>query len=226
MISRRSVGYMFVICGLAGISLLALHPAGEGHTLIEFIDNETRNQTRGGLAHGGYLAELSVLLVAFYFLRSHLRHKTITAVGFIYVSLGTGVMIAAVLIDGFTTPAISARFVHIVATDDLLIARTMLGLCGEFTRSLMDLAVAFQSTAILSWSVAAFQEGAAMRPAGLMGLVVGAASLIALIAFIAAPALFMQHILLGIFLAQALWHVLLGALLLRPTVTVHEPGVL
>jgi hypothetical protein len=61
--SGRGLAAALLGCALVTLVLLANHPAGAGHTLIEVIAAEARDQRADAIVHAGFVVTLAFLIV-------------------------------------------------------------------------------------------------------------------------------------------------------------------
>jgi len=210
---HRGLALAFASCGLATLTLLVNHPNDGAHTFAEFIKYEARNQFIDGLVHGGFIFTLGALSVCFVFLsRSLGATRAPVVIGLVAFFMGCGALTLSMILDGFATPAIAARFVGTDGAEGLQTAKTLLILIGTLIRFLMPTGLLLQSVAVLSWSTVIAAGHGLQRAVGLFG---AAAALALIIGVFAAPAALSTHVLLGGILLQALWYLALAVVLFR-----------
>jgi len=208
---RRGLAAAFALCALATLTLMANHPGGGSHGFAELLKDEANNQFIDGLVHGGFIVTLAVLTVCFVFLSRCLGTARVPVViGLVSFFIGSGALMASMILDGFATPAIAARFAGDLSAESLSTAKTLLILLGTLIRFLMPMGLLFQSVAMFSWSSVFVRLPGLSRAAGVFGLA-GALSLF--IALFVAPAAMATHVVLGGIILQAMWYFLLAAVL-------------
>jgi hypothetical protein len=208
---RRGLGLVFALCALSMLALLTTHPNGGAPDLAGVLRYEALHQSADALVHGGFIVVLGVLIVCFVLLAQRLGSaRVIVVIGLVSFCIGCGAMMASMILDGFVTPAIGARFADTGGADNLLMARTLLIFIGTLIRFLMPMGMLFQTAAILSWSAAIVMGRGLQRAIGVFGLI---AALTVAFALLAVPASMTPHVLLGGIALQALWYFALAALL-------------
>ena len=205
---RRGLAAAFTFCALASLTLLANHPGGNPRSFADLIKDEAAHQVIDGVVHGGFVITLVALIVCFVFLSRLLGLAKISVViGLVCFCAGCGALIASMVLDGFATPAIAARFAGV---DDLQPAKTLFILVGTLIRFLMPMGLLFQFVAMLSWSWAIVKRPGLGRAVGLLGLVVG---IFFIVAIFAIPTAMAAHVILGGLALQAIWYLAIAALL-------------
>jgi hypothetical protein len=168
------------------------------------LQAQARDQLIAALVHGGFIVTLGALLVCFVFLYRFLGTDRIPVVlGFVAFCVGSGALMASMLVDGFVTPAIAVRFAQTLAPADLGSARTLLVICGTLIRFLMPMGIIFQGIAMLGFSAALLGRGGLARAAGIYGLLVGTILCGGL--WVVPPSM-AEHALLTAILLQATWY--------------------
>ncbi len=207
---RRGLAAAFSVCGLASLALLANHPHGSPGSFADLIKDEAAHRVIDGVVHGGFCVTLVALMICFIFLSRLLGlARTSVVIGLVCFAVGSGALIASMVLDGFAIPAIAVRF---AAMTDLQPAKTLFILLGTLIGLLMPAGLLLQSAAILSWSSAIAKRSGLQRAVGLFGLAV-ALSLI--VAIIATPAAMAAHVILGGIALQSLWYLAIAALLFK-----------
>jgi hypothetical protein len=210
---RRGLAAAFCLCAVATATLLAFHPGGGGGGFAEFLKAEARNQLIDGVVHGGFILTLSILIVCFLFFTRLLGSARVAVVvGLVAFCIGCGGLIASMLVDGFVSPAIAARFARTDGPQDLAMAKTLLIFCGTSIRFLMPLGAAFQSAAMLSWASILLSGHGLRRVVGIFGSV---SAILLIVALLVAPAILATHVLLIGIGIQVIWYLALAVLLMR-----------
>ena len=191
---------------------MANHPSDGAHSFVDLIKSEANNQVIDGLVHGGFIVTLGALIVCFVLFSRCLGSARVPVViGLVTFCIGSGSLIASMMLDGFATPAIAGRFTG-TEVDNLSMAKTIFILLGTLIRFLMPMGMLFQSVAMFSWSSIIVRRGGLPRAVGAFGLAV---ALFLIVAIVAAPATMATHVLLGGIVLQALWYFALASLLFR-----------
>ena len=209
----RTLAAALAICGLATLTLLANHPGGGAQSFAEVLKAEARDQAIAGIVHGGFIGTLAALIVCFVLLCRYLgQYRLPVVIGFVAFCIGSGAMMASLIVDGFVVPAVAVRFSAVGASDNLASARTILVLCGTLIRFLMPMAMAFQGIALVGISSCLLRRRGAARAAGIYGLLVG---ILLSGAVFAAPPGMAEHVLLIGIVLQALWYLAIAAAVFR-----------
>jgi hypothetical protein len=207
----RGLAAAFALCALASLTLLASHPNGGARSLADFIKDAARDQYIDAFVHGGFIVTLGALIVCFTFLSRCLGSaRAAVVIGLVSFSIGSGALMASMILDGFVTPAIAARFAGTDSADNLLTAKTLLIFLGTLIRFLMPIGMLLQSLAMFSWSSVIVRGRGLQRVVGAFGL---AAALSLIVSLLTAPATMAAHVLLGGIALQAIWYFVLAALL-------------
>jgi hypothetical protein len=210
---RRGLAAAFGLCAVATATLLASHPGGGGGAggFAEFLKAEARNQLIDGVVHGGFIVTSSILIVCcVLFSRLLGSGRAAVVVGLVAFCIGCGGLIASMLLDGFVSAAIAARFAGAQDPQELAIAKTLMIFCGTSIRFLMPLGVSFQSAAMLSWASIFLTGQGLQRAVGVFGSV---SAILLIAALLAAPAVLTTHVLLSGIAVQVISYLALAALL-------------
>jgi hypothetical protein len=205
---RRGLAAAFTACALTSLTLLANHPSGSPGSFADLIKDEAAHQVIDGVVHGGFVITLVALIICFVLLSRFLGSaKPSVVIGLVCFCVGCSALIASMVLDGFATPAIAARFAGV---EDLQPAKTLFVLVGTLIRFLMPMGLLFQFVAMLSWSWAIVKRPGFARAVGLFGMAV-AISLI--VAIIGTPVAMAAHVILGGIALLAFWYLAIAALL-------------
>jgi hypothetical protein len=208
---RRGLAGAFALCALATLALLASHPTGSARTLADVLREEAQSVWINGVVHGGFIITLAALMVCFKLLSRRLGSRRLSvAIALTAFSIGSGLLIASMILDGIVTPALAVRFADAGSADNLTMARTLFILCGTVISFLMPIGMLFQSTAIVCWSAAIVKGPGVRRGVGASGLAAGVTLIIGLLAV---PPALKPHLLLAGIALQAMWYLALAALL-------------
>ncbi|HTD38427.1 MAG TPA: hypothetical protein VK669_13000 [Candidatus Limnocylindrales bacterium] len=208
----KAAGIVLVLSSALTVAAIAHHPTiTRATSRSDVLAQVVRFAPLDRAVHAAVIVAACGLLfglVAFA-LRRGVRDAGVLA-GLIAYAVGTGPAIAAALIDGFLIPAIAARF----ASADPQTVRTalvLLTVCAAAIQIATKTWLLASSTAIALWSFGLVRQRGIVRAAGAGGI---AATVLAL-AVVAFTGNFDPHTLGVVVLAQALWYVAIGALLIR-----------
>jgi hypothetical protein len=202
--AHRGLAIAFGLCAAAILLLLGSHPGGGGATLTDILKQEAQNQLLDGVVHGGMVLVLTALIVCFVLLARLLSQGKVRAsAGLVAFCVGSGALMASMILDGFVTPAIAARFAGSELPADLAVARTSLILLGTIIRFLMAMGLLLQAVATLAFSSIIVTGSGLRRITGVFGV---AAALSIIGATLAVPASMAGHVMLGCFLLLAIWY--------------------
>jgi len=215
-VARRGLAAGFAVCAVATGTLLASHPSGGGGSFAERLKAEGANQVSDAFVHGGFIVTLCALMVCFAIWSRMLVRmldwaRVPVIVAMVTFCVGCGGLMASMVVDGFASPAIAARFAAAGDPDSLANAKVLLIFCGTLIRILMPLGLAMQAAAMLSWSWVLVNAAGWSRAVGVFGAVCAIASLILLLAFTDLSA----RLLPAVILMQVIWYCGLAALLVR-----------
>jgi hypothetical protein len=207
---RRGLSAAFLVCALASLALLANHPQGSPGSFADLIKDEAAHRVIDGIVHGAFSITLVALIICFVFFSRILGlARSSVVIGLVCFCVGSSALIASMVLDGFATPAIAARFAGV---NDLQPAKTLFILFGTLIGFLMPTGLLFQSVAMCSWSSAIMRRPGLQRAVGLFGLAV-AISLI--VAIIATPAAMAAPVILGGIVLQSIWYLAIAGLLFK-----------
>ena len=206
--NNRGLSIGFGLCALTSFALMANHPRGVAGNFSDVLRDEASNRVIDAVVHGGYIANLVTLIICFVFLSRNLGSTRLPVViGLVCFCTGSGSLMASMLLDGFATPAIAARF---AGTADLQPARTLFILLGTLIGALMPMGLLLQSVGMLGWSSVIAQGHRLGRAVGVLGLVI---AIVLISAIVAAPARMAMHVVLAGVALQSLWYGALAVLL-------------
>ncbi|MDE2136826.1 MAG: hypothetical protein KGJ68_05270 [Gammaproteobacteria bacterium] len=197
-------------CALATLLLLANHPAGGGHTLLEVLSAEAREQRTAAIVHTGFVVTLAFLIACLMSVARILgTARPAVSIGLVSFCIGSGMLMLSMILDGLVVPAIAARFVAITDPATLVPARTALMLCGVLIGVLMPLGLLFQAATMLTWSIAIVARRGLRLAMAICGIL---AALLLFGAILLAPPAMSGHVLLGAIVVLALWYAALALL--------------
>ena len=208
----KAAGIVLVLSSALTVAAIAHHPtvtraASPSDVLAQIVRFARLDQA----VHAAVIVAACGLLfgLVVFALRRSVRDGGALA-GLIAYAVGTGPVMAAALIDGFLIPAIATRF----ASGDPQTVRTALVLvtaCAAAIQIATKTWLLATSAAIVIWSLGLVRERGLVRAAGVGGIAATALALV-VIAFTRS---LNPHNLGVVALAQTLWYVAIGALLIR-----------
>ena len=155
--SHRALAYAFVLCAVATFGLLSAHPTGGGHTFVEVLQAEARDQVKDGVVHGGLILISAILIVCLAVLSRILGPARVSVtVGFVAFGIGAAALMMSMGLDGLVVPAVAARCLREGTAQSLASGQTLLLFCGACIKILMPTGLLFEGAAMLSYSVAMF----------------------------------------------------------------------
>jgi acyl-coenzyme A thioesterase PaaI-like protein len=93
-------------------TLLVNYPSGAAGTFADTLRAEASHQLADALVHGGFIITLCALMVCFTIWSRMLGSQRVAVlIGMVSFCVGCGTLIASMILDGFVTPALAARFV-------------------------------------------------------------------------------------------------------------------
>jgi hypothetical protein len=186
MTERNGLATAFAVCALTMAALLAGHATGNP-----------------AVVHGGFIVLQCVLMVCFVIWSRMLGSQRVAVVvGMVMFCVGCGALIGSMLLDGFVSPALEARY-----AGDPGSGRILLSFCGTLIRFLMPLGLMLQSVAMLSWSSVLLKEAGVTRVAGVFGVVCALTVMGLFLPFMNLSA----HVVLGAIVVQVVWYLGLAA---------------
>ena len=156
---HRALAGAFALCAVATLVLLSLHPAGGGHTTVEVLQMEAREQAKDGVVHGGLILISAILIVCLVALSRILGQTSVfVTAGFVAFCVGCGALMISMGLDGLVVPTIAVRCLSEGTAQSLASAQTLLLFCGACIKTLMPIGLLFEGAAMLSYSVAMFAQ--------------------------------------------------------------------
>jgi hypothetical protein len=214
--SRKLAG-AFALCGLATLVLLANHPASAAHDFAGVLREEAGNQLADGIVHGGFIFVLATLIVCFAQLARLLGSgRAPVVVMTVAFTIGCAALMGSMLVDGLVIPAVAARYLNVVAPEQLAAAKALFVFAGTLISVLMPMGIAFQSVAMLSLGALLVAGPPRHRGTGIAGVSLGTVILVLLAATAAGMP---PHVLLLSIALTAGWYLILAALLWRGIAT-------
>lgn len=204
-----SAGIALVAGALAGVVTMSFHP--RGHELLQPGDQFSQAAFRVAAVHWLALASLPLLILGFLGLSRLLGLRSaLVSLAFITYALGCAAAMSAAVLSGLVAPAVARQ---ILAADQSSrpIFDALLHYGGQLNQGFAKV-VAASSAAVILWSASILRTRALGRVAGILGCLVGGATLLALAS---------GHLRLNVHgfglvvAAQSAWTVLVGVLLCR-----------
>lgn len=201
-------GILLLAGSLVLIIIIVLHPTAHGMMAAEDFPAQSY---LNAIVHGSALTAVPVLFLGLLGLSrrigySHLVLAAIVAYGFAVVAvLGAG------LASGFVAPHVMARALDSgQGSGDLY--QVLLFYTGLWNQAFAKVHVAASSVAIVLWSAAILRTRSLPRPLGIVGIVIGTALTLGLLA---GHLRLNVHGVLAVVAAQGIWTIWAGILLCR-----------
>ncbi|HEX4387498.1 MAG TPA: hypothetical protein VH109_02620 [Steroidobacteraceae bacterium] len=201
--SSRALPILFAAAGTLMLALLLAHPHESARTFADLIEFEIDHRLINQVVHGGTIAVLVLLLAA------HSALGRLVDPGSVCVSVavtafaaGCGLLIASLVLDGFTVPALAlqSRAARDVAVQHAI--QGQISFCGTLIGLLMPLGIVGLSASAMAWVRPLVRLGGSARR---VGWIAGAAGVVTGVAVIAAISGASPHLLLAGFFLVALW---------------------
>ena len=210
MRQNRTAGIALIAGAVAGLVTMSFHPTAR--ELLQPGDEAARAAWRNAAVHWLAIASLPLLILGFLRLSRRLgsRRALVSAALITYILACAAVMCAAVL-SGLVAPAV-VRQILSADPSERSIQEALLVYTGQLNHGFARVHVAASSVAVVLWSASILRTRALARAAGLLGCVIGGATLLALLS---------GHLRLNVHgfglvvAAQSAWAVLIGVLLCR-----------
>jgi len=207
--ASRMLSLSLAVCAVGSLILLANHPAGGGHELIDILRAEARDQRLNGLVHGGFIVTLSALVVCFAYLSRVLGLERVPVLtGLVMYCIGCGTLMASMLLDGLALPALAGRLLEPAALGDPGMPKALLLFSGTLIRFLMPMGLLFQAAGMFSWSIALVGRRGWPLASGVLGFAVAIAVLTGIFVL---PKQLTEHVLLGAIVGLSLWYLAVAA---------------
>jgi hypothetical protein len=212
---ERQAAAGMALAAVLSIVLVALEPDVRAHGARAVLEAVAANAS---IHQGVHAAECLFVLVLAHGVTSLGRRlglaRPAVRFGLLAYLAGALVMLAAATFDGFVTPAVAATWLR--PDHDVQAGLEALRFAGITVQSLATVSWGLQAAGALALSSALFADGGARRRLGGVGLLAGAAPVVALAA--AWPTMGTM-VVVGILLTQAVWNFVCVAALWR-----REPG--
>jgi hypothetical protein len=207
---RRAIGILTIATGIASIILLAIHPGDGAKSFSDILRQESSNRLIDGIVHGGFIAVLGLQLVCYTVFSACLGYsRAATIAGLVFFAMGAMFLSASMVLDGFATPAVAARY--LAAPAKIEFAKSLFVLIGTLIGVLMPVGLMFQSAAIAAWGWALAGSGLSPK----IGYVAAAAGIVLLVALATSFGSSNSLVLMGAIVATAVWACVAGAVLVR-----------
>lgn len=209
----RTAGIILIASSVLAVLFMAHHPTAETHDAAALAADIGGKVWLSRLVHGGLIALIAVQLFAFtVFCRWVGAERTTVGAGLIAYAIGTGAMIGAALISGFVVSDLATHYANEGASESKTFV-DLLRLSMTGNQALANLGVFAMSTAIVLWALALFRTRRPMWVA-VVGLLTGLLPAIAL----AAGLIHLNVVgMLLVVIAQTVWNLSVGVLLVRAT---------
>jgi hypothetical protein len=215
--TRRSpdgvtAGMTIAACATLMVLAIAHHPTVVAQRPAEMLADVVAVAVPDRIVHGSLIVIIGALVFGFaiFAQRQGLERSTVLG-GFLAFATGAGALVGAALIDGFLVPDVALLYVG-KSAETATVAVQLLSTCALMIQILTKLGLLALSGAILAWSVGLVRTSGAARIAGIIGFVAGVGPA----AFLLAGRDYLTpHTLGAIVLVEAIWYLVIAALLIR-----------
>ena len=209
----RLAGLAILASAIISTATVALDRGASGKTTLEILQSMVQVQSWHQNVHVVAMACLCGLMYGYTVLSQRLDlRRSPVLIGLLTYALGSVLMFAATILDGFISTGIAADFVN-GTPEAAQAARWMIHVVESIALTdIARVAWVLQSVAAIAWSVALLRDAGMRRVVGCIGLVAGGlpAAMV-----IAAGAQMDLSVVVGTLLLQAVWNVAAGVLMLR-----------
>jgi hypothetical protein len=209
----RLAGLVILASAILSTATVALDRGASGKTTLEILQSMVQVQSWHQNVHVVAMACLCGLMYGYTVLSQRLDlRRAPVLMGLVTYALGSVLMFAATILDGFISTGIAADFVN-GTPEAIQAARWMIHVVESIALTdIARVAWVLQSVAAIAWSVALVRDAGMRRVVGYIGLVAGAlpAAMVIL-----AGAQMDLSVVVGTLLLQAVWNLAAGVLLLR-----------
>lgn len=171
-------GTLLIVGALAGLVVMGLHPTAHG--LIEGPDAEGQARLNV-IVHGAALAAVAVVFLGLLGLARRLGSGNLTNAALVFWGFGGAAVISAAVASGFVAPAVIARMPE-AGGEGRAIQEALLAFAGQLNQGFAKVYVVAIFAAIILWSVAIVRSGRMALAVGIVGLVLSAVVLLAVLA--------------------------------------------
>jgi len=203
----RLAGILLIAAALAGVVVMALHPTAHG---LLSPESGPRLARLNVFVHSLALVTVPVLFFGLLALTRRLGATDLSVAALVAWGFGGVAVTSAAVASGFVAPGVIAR---IVAKDGSQVPQAFLLYTGLWNQGFAKVYLVASCAAILLWSAAILRGRALPRGAGIAGVLLAGA---VLVAFFAGHLGLDVHGFGILMIAQAVWLVWAGAGLLRP----------
>jgi hypothetical protein len=199
-------GSLLMAGALAGLVVMAFHPTAHGLMEGPGAEGQARLNV---IVHGVALAAVAVVFLGLLGLARRLGSGNLTNASLVFWGFGGAAVISAAVASGFVAPAVIERMSD-AGGEGRAIQEALLAYTGQLNQGFAKVYVVATFASILLWSVAIVRSGRMARAAGIVGVVLSALVLLAVLA---------GHLRLGVHgfgivtFAQSVWLVWVGCLL-------------
>ncbi len=178
----RTTALIIGIGSLAAIFAMAHHPSIAHASLADAVLELGRKRVSNEIVHGALIALMLAIFIAFVdAARSFGWQLGRIRVALVVHAFGVACMSGAALINGFAVARLASEYAR-KSGAELETLQPLLRLCFALNRVLAEAGTAAFSVAILAWSAALVARRGSARAVALLGLAVGIAPPLALIA--------------------------------------------
>ena len=209
----RLAGFAILVCAIVSTATVALDRGASGKTTLEILQSMVQIQAWHQNVHVVAMACLCGLMYGYTVLSQRLDlRRAPVLIGLMTYSLGSVLMFAATILDGFISTGIAADFVD-GTPEAAQTARWMIHVVESIALTdIARVAWVLQSVAAIAWSVALLRDPGMRRVVGCIGLVAGG---LPAVLVIAAGTQMDLSVVVGTLLLQAVWNLAAGVLMVR-----------
>jgi len=206
--NSRALAAVLGLCAILIVTVLLSHPHEHIQSFAELVDFETRYGAINQIVHGGMMVALVLLMGAHVALAQRVgAGRLTTTIALTALGTGSALMIGSLVLDGFVTPALAARFASEANDAARHAIRVQIQFCEICVGLLMPMALVGMAAAALAWMHPLVRAGGRSvmvgRLGGGIGLTIGTAVMTA------RPET-LSHVLLGGLFLVALWQLALA----------------
>jgi hypothetical protein len=209
----RLAGLIILASAIVSTATVAMDKGASGKNTQEILQGLVQIQAWHQNVHVVAMACICGLLYGYTVLSQRLDlRRTPVLIGLLTYALGSVLMFAATILDGFISTGIAADFVN-GTPEAMQAARWMIHVVESI--ALTDtarVAWVLQSVAAIAWSVALLRDAGMRRAIGCVGLIAGG---LPAVMMIVAGAEMDLGVVVGTLLLQAVWNLAAGVLMLR-----------
>jgi hypothetical protein len=217
----RAAGWALIGASILSVALMARHPStgahGIGEALAEIVDESRETK----VVHGGLIALMFVLVFGFLGLCERigpgLVRVRLAAIAYVVGNLS---FLGAAAVSGFVVPGVAERY-GTGSHGELTSAHGLLALCHLGNQSLAAIGTIATSAAIGLLSTRWVRQRGVLAAIGVLGILVGGA---ATAGILTGHLRLHVHGMGAVVLAQSVWSVAAGTLLLRGGIPPGDHG--